>query len=180
MEIAEYRSVAAALDANGKGLRMAVAMDAESREWPWKRLRLNVRGNCRGDCRVAVAMVADGRGSLPRQLNWQSPRISVGCYCWHDGVKHEQNRGHDRGSCRGNAMSRDTCHKNPRISTVAVATPRKVHESSAVIAADLRQKVKKYADVTICCTLLLPEYVMSQTSLGGVVGLAMRVEPRRV
>ena len=145
--------------------RIVVTMAADCRGWPWKLLRLDVRGNCRGNClglprtsmvitalpwqwprmtvktartaaetsaEAAVAIAASFRGlsrlvrqslprTEPRHVPWLQP--------WH--------------LPRGSAMSRGTCHRNPRISTVARgSTPTEVHGSSAVIAADLRQKVE--------------------------------------
>ena len=59
--------------------KIATAMVAGVRGWPWKLLRLEVRGNSRanfrglpgtsgdfrGDCRVVEAIAANGRGNRP-------------------------------------------------------------------------------------------------------------------
>ena len=52
--------------------RIAVAMAADGRGWPWKLLRLDVRGNCRGNRRelLPTSVVI---ASLP----WQWPRMAV-------------------------------------------------------------------------------------------------------
>ena len=105
------------------------------------------RGTCCGNCggiprtsvviaayrRIAVEMVPDDRGwpwklletaevGRPRKQPWQMPRTSADFRGWY-GVCHGQNRGtcrgHSCGICCRSAMSRGTCRRNPRISTVA-------------------------------------------------------------
>ena len=125
---------------------IAVPMVVDGGGWPGISLRLGVRGNCHGDCRgilrtslVTAALPWQSPRRFPRIL----PRFPVGCHGCYHGDCHGQNRGtccnDNRGICRGGAISRGTCGGFPRW---PVASPTEVHESSAVITADLRDEVK--------------------------------------
>ena len=125
--------------------------------WQWPRTTVNGRGSCCGwtSEKTAVAIAADFRGlpwCLPRYRGncrgwpWQLPRTSVSCHGWYDGVCHRENRstgsGHNRGICRGIAMSCGTCRGNPRISTLASGNTGGSSRNFRGHCADLRQKVK--------------------------------------
>ena len=143
-----------------------------------------IAADFRGDCRVAVAMAAGGRGNRHGSFRGFPWGAMVGTTEFATERTVDTCRGHNRGICRGMAMTRGTCRENARSSTVVRAN---THGSPRKFRGQCRGPPPKSQ---ILCILdfvlhtptawLKCNNVSIITRRRGCACLVMRAEPRRV